>query len=76
MPPFPCLGCLWGNDLVSFWYRQSKEENNKINKDSPELASNIVFCLQNGQLYCLLFCMTIKHRMQNVWLQLSLTGRH
>jgi hypothetical protein len=42
----------------------------------PEFASRTVGSRQNGQLCCLLFCMTIKHRMQKMWLHRNFTGRH
>jgi hypothetical protein len=42
----------------------------------PEFASKTLFALQNGQLCCLLFCITIKHLMQNTCPQDNFTGRH
>jgi hypothetical protein len=47
-----------------------------LNVEIPEFASVTVRSLQNGQLCCLLFCMTIKHLMQNTCPHPSFTGRH
>jgi hypothetical protein len=47
-----------------------------LSVEIPEFASVTVLSLQNGQLCCLLFCMTIKHLIQNTCPHPSLTGRH
>jgi hypothetical protein len=44
--------------------------------DVPEFAFSTLGSRQKGHLACLLFCMTIKQRMQNTCSQRSLTGRH